>query len=100
MAFGSGSFATSPFRLRRIVIGLGGELEISARFADGTVKIELFDEAGGGVVGSPWIPGGFGNDQIAARTIPAAGLARLRRTGLVARGLLVHGFTFEMILLS
>lgn len=33
--------------LRRIVNALGGELEVVARFPDGTVKIEPFNETGG-----------------------------------------------------
>jgi transcriptional regulator with XRE-family HTH domain len=33
--------------LRRIVNALGGELEVSARFAAGTVKIEPFNDLGG-----------------------------------------------------
>ena len=45
----------------------GGELEVSARFPGGTVKIEPFDEAGGGDAVLPWIPGGFGkrSDRVA-----------------------------------
>jgi hypothetical protein len=39
-------------------------------------------------------------DQIGECTLPAAGLARLGRTGLVTPGVLMHGFTFEMILPS
>ena len=34
--------------VRPIVNALGGELEVSGRFAAGAVKIEPFDEAGGG----------------------------------------------------
>ena len=33
--------------LRRIVNALGGELEVVARFPDGTVKIEPFNETSG-----------------------------------------------------
>ena len=36
----------SHFLLRRIVSALGGELEVSARFAAGTVKIEAFNPSG------------------------------------------------------
>ena len=61
--------------MRRIVDALGGELGVSARFSDGTVKIEPFDEAGGGNAVSLWILGGFGNDRIGARRLPAAGPA-------------------------
>ena len=39
--------------LRRIVNALGGELEVSARFPAGTVKIEPFNEAGTGEAVSP-----------------------------------------------
>ena len=39
--------------LRRIVNALGGELEVSARFPAGTVKIEPFNAAGGGKAASP-----------------------------------------------
>ena len=39
--------------LRRIVNALGGQLEVSARFPAGTVKIEPFNEVGGGEVVSP-----------------------------------------------
>ena len=52
--------------LRPIVNALGGELEVSARFAAGAVEIERFDEASGGKAGSLWIPGGVGNDEIGA----------------------------------
>ena len=77
---------------------LGGELKVSARFPVGSVKIELFTEMGEGKAGSLQILGGFGNDQIGARTFPADGLARLCPTGLVARTVSMKGFTFEMIL--
>ena len=39
--------------LRRIVNALGGELEVSARFPAGTVKIEPFNETGSGEAASP-----------------------------------------------
>jgi predicted XRE-type DNA-binding protein len=39
--------------LRRIVNALGGELEVSARFPAGPVKIEPFNEMGGGEAVSP-----------------------------------------------
>jgi predicted XRE-type DNA-binding protein len=39
--------------LRRIVNALGGELEVSARFPAGTVKIEPFNEVGSGQAVSP-----------------------------------------------
>ena len=39
--------------LRRIVNALGGELEVSARFPAGTVKIEPFNESGSGKAVSP-----------------------------------------------
>jgi transcriptional regulator with XRE-family HTH domain len=39
--------------LRRIVNALGGELEVSARFPSGTVKIEPFNEMGSSEVVSP-----------------------------------------------
>ncbi len=39
--------------LRRIVNALGGELEVSARFPAGTVKIEPFNEMGSGEAVSP-----------------------------------------------
>jgi transcriptional regulator with XRE-family HTH domain len=39
--------------LRRIVNALGGELEVSARFPAGTVKIEPFNETGSGEAVSP-----------------------------------------------
>ena len=39
--------------LRRIVNALGGELEVSARFPAGTVKIEPFNRMGSGEAVSP-----------------------------------------------
>jgi predicted XRE-type DNA-binding protein len=39
--------------LRRIVNALGGELEVVARFPEGTVKIEPFNETSGGATVSP-----------------------------------------------
>ena len=39
--------------LRRIVNALGGELEVSARFPAGTIKIEPFNESGSGKAVSP-----------------------------------------------
>ena len=40
--------------LRRIVNALGGELEVSARFPAGTVKIEPFNEMGSAEAVSPY----------------------------------------------